>query len=103
MSVLILTASLIAAINPVKWIAAIRAIRMDFKLVNYLDWQLATMGLIYVLLTRDMGWANVLVTLAFVSASITMFRSLGVVLHSNADELGIDVLFSLDITASKVA
>ena len=55
MSVLILTASLIAAINPVKWIAAIRAIRMDFKLVNYLGWQLATMGLIYVLLTRDMG------------------------------------------------
>ena len=103
MSVLILTASLIAAINPVKWIAAIRAIRMDFKLVNYLGWQLATMGLIYVLLTRDMGWTNVLVTLAFVSASITMFRSLGVVLHSNADELGIDVLFSLDITASKVA
>jgi len=103
MSVLILTASLIAAINPVKWIAAIRAIRMDFKLVNYLGWQLATMGLIYVLLTQDMGWTNILVTLAFVSASITMFGSLGVALHSNANELGIDVLFSLDITASKVA
>ena len=42
-------------------------------------------------------------TLAFVSASITMFGSLGVALHSNANELGIDVLFSLDITASKVA
>jgi hypothetical protein len=103
MSVLILTTSLIAALNPAKWIAAIRALQMDFRLVNYLGWQLATMGLIYVLLTRDMGWTNILVTLAFVSASITMFRSLGVVLHSNADELGIDVLFSQDITDSKIA
>ena len=89
--------SLISALNPVKWVRVIMDIDANTGFMQYLAIQSLTLLVGYLALFVDFGWFNIIFMAVFLMATMTVFRSLGVVLHSNSESLGFSVRFSKQI------
>jgi len=96
-SVIIMEESLISALNPLKWIRMIMDINADAMFMQYLAIQMSTLLLGYVALFIDLGLFNLISMAVFLMAALTVFRSLGVVLHSNSETLGFPVRFGKQV------
>ncbi|HIG42471.1 MAG: hypothetical protein ABGY96_18635 [bacterium] len=93
MSVLIMEGRLISALNPLNWFAALKNIEADARFGQFLILQFSMLLTGYVALFVNLGWFNILTMMAFLTVSMTAFRCLGVVLHSNAESLGLEVVY----------
>lgn len=100
--VIIMEESLVSALNPVKWIGVLMDIKADAVFMTYFLIQTSTIFLAYIALFVDLGWFNLFTMLAFVMAMMTVFRSIGVALHSNAETLGIGIRFSKQVEEEQV-
>jgi len=100
--VIIMEESLVSALNPIKWIGVLMDIKADAAFLNYFAIQTGTIFLAYVSFFVDLGWFNLFTMLAFVMAMMTVFRSIGVALHSNAETLGIGIRFSKQVEEEQV-
>lgn len=96
-AVLILESKLMSALNPLKWAAVAMGVKFDKRVFQYFLLQLVSLGLGYVAIFINNGILNLVTMAAFLSALTALFRSLGVVIHSNAQALGLSVQFSNEI------
>ncbi|MCH7744064.1 MAG: hypothetical protein IIB71_15545 [Proteobacteria bacterium] len=96
-SVIIMEERLTSALNPLKWLRVLMDIEADALFMQYLAIQCLTLVLGYLVLFVDIGWFNIISMLGFIMAMLTVFRSLGVVLHRNSESLGFPVLFGKQI------
>jgi len=72
-------------------------IEADNRFAQYLIIQVLTLVSGYLAIFIDMGIFTFLPMVIFLMASVTLFRSLGVVLHSNADSLGLKIRFGKQV------
>jgi hypothetical protein len=96
-AVIIMEESLVSAVNPVKWVGIVMDLDADAVFVQYLLIQGLTLFAGYVALFVDLGFFNLITMTILVMLLLTLFRSLGVLLHSNAETLGIPVRFGMQI------
>ena len=96
-AVIIMEESLVSAVNPVKWVGIVMDLEADSVFVQYLLIQGLTLFAGYVALFVDLGFFNLITMTILVMLLLTLFRSLGVLLHSNAETLGIPVRFGKQI------
>jgi hypothetical protein len=101
-AVIIMEESLVSAVNPVKWIGIVMDLEADAVFVQYLIIQGITVFAVYLALFVDLGFFNLISMLILVMLLLTLFRSLGVLLHSNASTLGISVRFGKQIEDQQV-
>jgi hypothetical protein len=99
-SVVLLEEKLMSAFNPLKWLAMLQDINSDKVFYRFLTIEGLLISVVYLTLVWDLGFIGIAVTLVL---AIMLFRSLGVVLHSNADALGILVQFGKQIEAAQEA
>jgi hypothetical protein len=92
-SLLVLEDSLISAINPAKWLAILNTIEANTGFTQYLVLQFCMLLSGYVALFVNLGWLNILTMMVFLGITMTAFRCLGVVLHSNAEALRLRVVY----------
>lgn len=93
--------SFLGAMNPLRWFGFFRAIRFDQHVLRYL----MTLGMVlasFTLLFKNLGWLNLLTMSCWVLSVVLLFRSLGVLVHANASDLGLSVRFGHDIEASQI-
>ncbi len=101
-AVIIMEESLISALNPVKWVGIVMDFKADTVFVQYLAIQGVTMFAGYLALFVNMGLVNLVTMAVFLMLLMTLFRALGVLLHSNADTLGIPVRFGKQVEEEQV-
>ncbi len=101
-SVIIMEESLVSALNPLKWIGVLMDIKADATFMTYFAIQAGTIFLAYIALFVDFGWFNLVTMMAFVMAMMTVFRSIGVALHHNADSLGFGVQYGKQVEDQQV-
>lgn len=101
-SVVIMEESLVSALNPLKWIGVLMDIKADATFVAYFVIQTGTIFLAYIAVFVDLGWFNLITMMAFVMAMMTVFRSIGIALHSNAESLGIGVQYGKQVEEQQV-
>jgi hypothetical protein len=94
--------SFINAMSPVRWYGFFRDIRFDRYFWQYLT-TLGLAGLSIMLLQQDAGWLNLVTMSCCVFSFVLMFRCLGVLVHTNADGLGLSVRFGPEIEAAQRA
>ena len=102
MSVLVMEGRLISAMNPLNWLAALRNIEADARFGQYLLLQFSMLLTGYVALFMNFGWFNILTMMVFLTVSMIAFRCLGVVLHSNAESLGLKVVYGPAVEEEQV-
>jgi hypothetical protein len=96
-SVLILESKLLSALNPLKWAAVLMGVKFDSYVMQYFILQISSLFVGYVALFLDYGFYNLISMAAFLAVLTALFRSLGVVIHSNANALGLKVQYSKEI------
>lgn len=101
-SVIIMEESLISALNPLKWIRVLLDIDANAMFMQYLAIQAFTLIAGYVALFVDFGWFNIITMALFLMATLIVFRSLGVVLHSNSESLGFPVRFGKQVEEEQI-
>ncbi len=72
-------------------------IKADRIFTQHLVIQVSTLLLGYLVLFVDLGLLNLLSMAVFLMAILTVFRSLGVVLHHNSETLGFPILFGKQV------
>lgn len=77
--------------------AVLMAVKLDARVMQYFILQISCLSIGYVALFVNYGFFNVDSMAAFLSVLTALFRSLGVVIHANANSLGLKVLYSKDI------
>lgn len=90
------------AMNPLNWFVFFRDIELDKSVAQYF----LILGLtvaIGSLLMRNFSWFNLLTMTAVVFSMILLFRSLGVVLHTHAANIGLSVRFGPQVEARQRA
>jgi len=92
-SILVWEASLISMLNPAKWLGVLIGIASDPNCIRYLGLQVLAIGLGYITLTGGAGYWLPASMFCLLLVWTLMFRLLGVILHTNADALGISVTF----------
>lgn len=92
-SILVWDASLISMLNPAKWLRVISSIAYDANSLRYLGLQGLALTLGYVTLSGGTGYWLPLFVFLLLAVWTTMFRLLGVVMHTNAETLGVTVRF----------
>jgi len=101
LSVLILESSLFSALNPIKWFAVLAGVKMDSSIFQFILLQGLALFMAYIALFQSFGLLNLVTMAFFLAIMMTLFRSLGVVLHSNADALGLKVQYSKEVEAQQ--
>jgi hypothetical protein len=101
-AVVLMEERLVSALNPAKWVGIIMGLEADAVLGQYLLVQGVALFAGYTALFVDLGWLNLVTMSLFLMTLMTLFRSLGVLLHSNADSLGIAVRFGKKIEDEQV-
>lgn len=99
--IIIMEESLVSAINPWKWLRVLMDLEFDKHLGQFLLMQLVTLFSGYMALGINLGLFNLVTMIVLLMAMLTLFRSLGVVLHSNAESLGFPVQFGERIARSQ--
>lgn len=97
LSVLIMEHSLTAALNPLRWWRMLRGIEADSTLVKFALIQLASVALGFAVLSFHWGLFDIVLVFGFLASLMMLFRALGVLLHHNAESLGIEVRFSDEV------
>ena len=92
-SILVWDESLISMVSPAKWLRVISGIATDSNSLRYMMLQTFSVLLVYPTLNGDMGNWLPLSIFCLLATWTTMFRLLGVILHTNADTLGIVVRY----------
>ena len=100
-SVLILESKLFSALNPLKWAAVLKAVKFDSYILQYFILQGSSLIMGYVVFYLDYGFLNLILMAVFLGLLMALFRSLGVVIHANAYELGLKVQYSKEIEISQ--
>jgi hypothetical protein len=93
-SIIVIRDQLFAAMNPLSWIDMISRIGTRGLLLEYLALQAALILVLYFSLTSDLGWLNFIKVAVVLTLFMLVFRALGVLLHTNADELELPVTHS---------
>jgi len=97
LSVLILESKLFSALNPLKWAAVLISVEYDKRIIQYFVLQMSSLLMGYIALFVNYGFLNLLTMALFLAVLMAQFRSLGVVIHSNANALGLKVQYSTDV------
>lgn len=92
-SILVWDNSLVSVLNPAKWLRVLSSIATDKNSIRYLGLQGLALSLGYVTLSGDTGYWLPLSVFLLLAVWTTMFRLLGVVMHTNAETLGVTVRF----------
>ncbi|MFP6808626.1 MAG: hypothetical protein VB957_15825 [Pseudomonadales bacterium] len=100
--VIIMEENLFSALNPLKWIGILVDIRADSIFATYFFLQTTTLIFAYIAIMVDLGFFNLISMMIFVLVGISLFRSLGVALHSNADTLGISIRYGKKIEEAQL-
>ncbi len=99
-AVLLIENSLIAATIPSNWLKILLATHLDISLIRLLCAELLLLVACYIASRQDTGIAGIFAIIFF---ALLMFRSLGVMLHTHASELGIHVTHGPEIDAANIA
>jgi len=96
-SIVVISGSLVQALNPIRWISTLKLISFDGNFFRYLGLLAMMLIGLPVVVVLDWGWLNILKYVLFLGLAMTLFRAFGVVLHSNAEALGIKVNYGPQI------
>ncbi|MBT4494496.1 MAG: hypothetical protein HOC70_14735 [Gammaproteobacteria bacterium] len=99
-AVLLVENSLFKALMPTTWLTMLRTIELDGFLFRVLGAEFLLILVIYLVLNQVTGVPGIYATLLL---AMVLFRSLGALLHRNADHLGIIVLYGPQAEAANQA
>jgi hypothetical protein len=93
-AILAIEQSLVVAINPWQWLQVMRAVRTDAQFLRFLLLQIGLflLGIMSIYLGTGF-FGRLLIVAATLIAAVLVFRALGIIMHANAEALGMPVTF----------